>query len=174
MNGNEKIQGWMHPKDLHWLYETAKTMQSIVEIGCWKGRSTSALLQGCPGRVYAVDHFLGNPEERHSNHKEALEKNIGAEFLRNVGHHRNLRLMRMDSLEAATFFKDRSIDMVFIDGSHEYEAVKADLEAWLPKARKLICGHDPTYPGVKKATAEKFGEVEIQEGIWIHWIEGEQ
>ena len=36
----------------------------------------------------------------------------------------------------------------------------ADIEAWLPKARKLLCGHDyghPDHPGVAKAVEEIFG-----------------
>jgi hypothetical protein len=51
------------------------------------------------------------------------------------------------------------VDMVFLDGNHEYEGVVADIEAWLPKTRKLLCGHDynhPDYPGVAEAVDEIF------------------
>jgi len=55
----EKIDGAMGREDLEWLHDTAKRMASVVEVGCWKGRSTYALLAGCLGPVYAVDHWEG-------------------------------------------------------------------------------------------------------------------
>ena len=50
-------QGWMYPEELEWLYEAAKRMNSIVEIGSWQGRSTYVLLSGCRGPVVAVDKW---------------------------------------------------------------------------------------------------------------------
>jgi len=40
-----------------------------------------------------------------------------------------------DSVTAATFFADRSIDWVHIDGAHDREHIIADIDAWLPKVR---------------------------------------
>jgi cephalosporin hydroxylase len=39
---------------------------------------------------------------------------------------------------------DRSLDFVYIDGNHGYEAVLDDLAAWSPKVRTggFISGHD--------------------------------
>jgi hypothetical protein len=49
------IQGWMGSHELRWLHQTARELGSVVEIGCWKGRSTFALCSsGCP-RVVAVE-----------------------------------------------------------------------------------------------------------------------
>jgi len=136
------IQGWMSPNELNWLYERAKEMESVVEIGCWKGKSTHALLSGCPGPVFAVDHFQGNSDELKGQHAEATRHDIGEDFKRNVGHFPNLVLMRMASIGASKFFKDKSINMVFIDGCHIKEEVKADIQAWMPVCRRLLCGHD--------------------------------
>lgn len=49
-----------------------------------------------------------------------------------------------DSRRVAPLFRDDSIDMVFIDGDHRYEAVSADIHAWAPKVRPsgVIAGHD--------------------------------
>lgn len=47
------------------------------------------------------------------------------------------------------------VDFIYIDGSHEYENVKADLQRYYPLANKLIAGHDYYWkPGVKKAVDE--------------------
>lgn len=160
------IEGFMCRNELRWLYGTARRMSSIVEIGSWKGRSTHALLSGCPGTVYAVDHFKGTDSELEGSHREAATGDIFDQFMKNVGEFSNLVVMRMGSLEAAAQI-DRA-DMVFIDGDHSYESVKADIEAWLPKADKLLCGHDYDYPGVKRAVHEYFDRIEKVDSIWIH------
>ena len=53
------IEGWMDIDELEWLHDTAVNMNTVVEIGAWKGRSTIALLQGCKGIVFAVDPWRG-------------------------------------------------------------------------------------------------------------------
>lgn len=166
-NYDNDIQGWTKAIELTWLYWVAKEMDNIVEVGSWEGKSTDALLSGCEGTVWAVDHFRGSKAERDGKHKEALKKDISKIFLENVGHHKNLKLLKMDSLRAVKRFKDKSIDMVFIDGGHEYKEVKADIEAWLPKTRKLICGHDYYRKGVKCAVDEIFDNVSVFDLIWI-------
>ena len=93
-----------------------------------------------------------------------------AEFLKNVGHFPNLKPMKMSSVEAAKQFEDKSIDMVFLDGGHRYQDVKEDIEAWLPKAKKLICGHDYNFIPVQEAVTEKFGIPDSAESIWINRI----
>jgi predicted O-methyltransferase YrrM len=157
----------MSDSELHWLFETATQMESIVEIGCWLGRSTHALLSGCPGMVYAVDHFQGSPSERDAAHHPAKTRDIGSDFLRNVGHFQNLKLLRMDSLEAVKQFEPKSIDMIFIDGSHDYKDFNADFNSWLPICKKLICGHDQTYSGVRRVLDESRLSVKTEiDAIW--------
>lgn len=161
------IQGWMRPEELGWLHDRARQMTSVVEVGVWKGRTTSVLLKVCP-LVYAVDtwetviHGL-DPEEARQ------------EFVKNCGEAHNLRILQQSSVAAAEIFHDRGVDMVFIDADHSYEAVQADIAAWLPKARRLICGHDfkKTWPGVQRAVRERFGgRIGLCKGIWYHEIGG--
>lgn len=165
MTYNNDIDGWMGYEELQWLYNTAGCMETIVEIGSWKGRSTHALLSGCEGTVWAVDHFKGS-NGREFLLAEAKEKDIHKIFLGNVGHFKNLKVLKMNSLKASEQFEDGSVDMVFIDGDHAYEAVKADIKAWFPKARKLICGHDYPFRGVRKAVHEIFHTVRVKDNIW--------
>lgn len=152
---------------LQWLYKTAQKMRQVVEVGSYKGRSIHALLSGCQGTVYAVDNWIMPTGPLAGQFRS---KTFQA-FQENVGGFPNLKIVQMPSLEAAGDFKNRSIDMVFIDGDHSYEAVTADIAAWLPKARKLICGHDfseTATPGVVKAVKEMFRTFEIIPGtnIW--------
>jgi hypothetical protein len=50
----------------------------------------------------------------------------------------------MDSQTASEIFVDGILDLVFIDGDHRFEAVKADIMSWFPKVRAggILCGHD--------------------------------
>lgn len=162
-----EIQGWMADDELQWLYQTAATMQTIVEVGCWLGRSTHALLCGCPGIVYAVDHWLGNPCERNTIHKAATERDLLPEFQANLRGFDRLTIIRKPSLDAAMEFADGSVDMVFIDGNHEYPACLDDMRAWWPKCRVILCGHDKGQDGVPQALQEFGKPIENAAGsIW--------
>jgi hypothetical protein len=149
--GSNDIPGWMDELELEWLYAMAACHKSVVEVGSWLGRSTYALLSGCHGTVTSVDHFKGSPSELNTTHRQAKTEDIHAGFLSNVGHFPNLEVLKMDSLEAADLFKDKSIEMVFLDGDHTPEAALADLKAWLPKCSKLFCGHDRNFEGISGA-----------------------
>jgi predicted O-methyltransferase YrrM len=144
----------MGTEELRWLFEKAGQMESIVEIGAWMGKSTHALCSGCPGIVIAVDHFMGCPDERAGPHIEATQRDISQDFWKNVGHFKNLSLLKMNSVKAAGLFRPKTIEMVFIDASHEYQDFKADLLGWLPICRKLIGGHDIGYQSVRQAVEE--------------------
>lgn len=166
------IEGWTSGEELDWLYQRARGMRTVAEIGCYKGRSTHALLSA-GAHVIAVDHFRGSKDE--PEHAIAAENDgIYRDFERNVGHFPNLSIMRMASLEAAAMFGDGVFDMVFIDASHKYEDVKADILAWGPKARRLLCGHDycASWPGVMQAVRETVGPFQACGTIWFIWFAG--
>lgn len=54
------------------------------------------------------------------------------------------KVLRMTSVEASRMFDDFSLDFVFIDGDHSYEATKTDIAYWYPKVRNsgVLGGHD--------------------------------
>ena len=69
--------------------------------------------------------------------------------------------MRMTTTQAASNFADGSVDFVFIDADHSYEAVKQDIQTWLPKVRHggVLAGHDYGWAGtVQRAVHETLGE----------------
>lgn len=165
------IGGWMGDSELCWLENTASGMSSVLEIGVWKGRSTFNLLTGCNGTVTAVDHFLGSASEQDA-HSEAREVNLYDIFMANVGHFDNLVVLKMDSIEASKLYEDKSIDMIFIDGDHEELAFEQDIIHWLPKAKKMICGHDRGQAGVPVVLPKYFDKVEQgPDSIWYVKLE---
>jgi hypothetical protein len=147
-------------------------MDSIVEVGVLRGRSAFALLSGCSGPVFCIDPFADPGDHAYRAVMETC------------GHFENLRLIRGLSPAAASEVPGQ-VSMTWLDGDHSYESVRADIDAWLPKTTKLICGHDwadPAdftdnsggYRGVWDAVRETFPDERIEnpEGtsIWAVWL----
>jgi len=162
------IDGWMGFDELTYLYDTAKKMESVCEIGSWKGRSTHALASGCKN-VTAVDNWKGSSEEKDLTHG----KDVFEEFKKNMSAFKDLIIERGDSANVAKKIPNGLFDMVFIDATHDYEHVLEDIRAWKPKAKLMICGHDycDAWPGVRQAVNEELGGPdEVHGTIWVKWL----
>ena len=173
----ERIQGMMPADYLQWLAEQARFHKRIVEIGSYRGRSTTALCEHCPGTVTAVDTWRGSPGVM--NEMQYMQGITGDpdwlfnEFLYNMAGFENLKIIRKPSLEAAMLFarEKRQFDFIFIDGLHDYENVRADISTWfhlLDMDGGTICGHDYQFPAVKKAVREIFPL--INDGVGDMWV----
>ena len=176
------IEGWMERGELGWLADRASGRETIIEVGSWKGRSTKVLAGATPGVVIAVDHWSGSPSRRATTHKEAVERGpdglfgIFQENLREEIRKGKVIPIRMESGEAVAVVKQilegrGGVDMVFIDGDHEFEAVSADLMNYgrLLQSGGLLSGHDYSeiFPGVKKAVDLFLSNVKLECGsIW--------
>jgi len=172
------IQGWILKHELDFLYNQMLQLHSdsvIIEIGCWKGRSSHAIASGIrdSGRgqlLYSIDTFEGavtNPTQR----KRATEEDVMAEFTKNMIEFDN-HVIVGDSADSAKQFNDNSVDWLFLDANHDYEYASKDIDEWLPKIKPggIFCGHDykDGYKGVKQAVDERFSSVEFfKDSIWL-------
>lgn len=150
------VPGWMSIKELHWLSAQASKAKTIVEVGSWMGRSTTALADGTAGKVYAVDTWRGTSPEHDEIMKELSPENLFKAFIHHTQGVENITPLRMSSLEAAAL-DFGEVDMIFLDGAHDYASVKAEIQAWLPRLKDggVICGHDYEFAsGVKSAVGE--------------------
>lgn len=147
------IWGWTSSGELKWLNETAKKMNSIIEIGSLHGRSAFALLSGCKGNVYCIDPW--NDVGGHSY----------PSFMSSCGHFKNLVPVQGYSHEVHSKLPD--VDFTFIDGDHDREQVEKDIKFYLPKTRKLIAGHDYLHDGGFPDVAEVVDEVFGRENVRV-------
>ncbi len=162
------IKGMMEPEELAWLYQAARRMESIVELGSYKGKSTYVLCAGCPGQVYSIDcHWCGQ-----CGPFQDSEQYTYPEFMANVGHFSNLTAIEGPFAEVAASERvPAEVDMVFIDGDHAYTSVLDDLKTWVPRTRKLVCGHDwaTGTPGIEQALKEFCGMQGVFHGPGLIW-----
>jgi predicted O-methyltransferase YrrM len=92
-------------------------------------------------------------------------------FLENMGE-RKYNVIKGESKVAAKMFLKESLDVVFIDLTHTYEAVKEDIKLWLPKVKKggFIAGDDyhENWKGVIQAVDELLPRATFIDDCWIY------
>ncbi len=120
------------------MREISKPEWVMVEIGSFAGVSSMLFAEFCK-EVICVDPFIEYSELN-------AEKLCKAEtmFDINTNSYSGIAKVRAFSLDAVTVFPDNTLDMGYIDGSHNPVDVEADLRAWMPKIKKggWLCGHD--------------------------------
>lgn len=106
-----------------------------AEIGVYLGYYSRVLLDNIPGlTLYSIDSW-----DRNKTRERAFQV-----ALETLGQYNGANLIKGESVPVAETFEDESLDFVFIDADHSYNAVKKDLEAWYPKVRVggIVSGHD--------------------------------
>lgn len=167
------VEGWMTEAELAYLAGVAKKSRLIVEVGSWMGRSTSALAANTRGRVIAVDTWKGSSE--HAPMLAGKSPNwLKIQFMDNTSQYNNIVMAEMTSEAAAALFRGLGIrpDLVFLDASHDYGNVAADIVDWTRTAWELaiICGHDydpPNWMGIHDAVNECVPKFRVVPGTTI-------
>jgi predicted O-methyltransferase YrrM len=141
----------------------------IVEVGVFGGASLLGVISSCQktnSHIYGIDPWekieIANgvpmPKDKKEIYRDSikdirlnLEKIIKAENYSN-----NVTLIRDFSRNAVKKFKNKSVDIVFIDGDHAYNSVYEDLGLWLPKVKPggIVWGDDFCWGSVKMAVKD--------------------
>lgn len=111
------------------LSDTVKLLPDnpvIAQIGAYIGVSTLAMLESRPDcTIFSID-IKPWYQERENIIEAGLDI---SRVIRVLG-------------DASQIDWPFQVDMLFVDGNHYYEAVKADCEAWLDKVNGLVVFHD--------------------------------
>ena len=158
------------------MVEKFPSGSKFVEVGSWKGKSSAYMAVEIANSnknidFYCVDTWKGSLEHHGYDDLEELYDI----FLRNMKPVEKYYFpLKIPSLDAVNKFEDKSLDFVFLDGSHEYKDIVQDIIAWTPKIKKggVIAGHDyypnnPEWSGVNRAVDELFENFETSEDCWI-------
>jgi hypothetical protein len=149
-----------------------------AEIGVWEACYAKKLLNVWEGKkLYLIDSWrhIDNVIDFLNVDRNGYLNAIVKTFMEVYDYGTKAVMIREHSVDAAKLFTDGSLDFVYIDASHDYKNVTADLKAWYPKVKigGVVSGHDYAdgmweYPGgfvrleVKRAVDEFFSEKDIQ------------
>ena len=171
----QNVKGWFEDGSLYNSVAQKYDNAHFVEIGCWKGRSTSYMgveIINSKNKIKfdVVDTFRGSAE-----HGNVDSDKLFNEFTTNTEPVRSAinTVHKMTSLQASELYSDNSLDFVFIDASHDYTNVLADIKAWYPKIKfgGTMSGDDycSDWRGVVDAVNEYFGAKNIKVYGTQHW-----
>jgi hypothetical protein len=183
----QNIQGWFDYESIFNLaINSCPENSKIVELGCWKGKSSCYLLVEAFNSnkkfdIYFIDTWAGSKPHLDPNDKACYEPGLAEDedfvykiFCNNVNDVNYPKtIIRSDTFDAVREFENNSIQFLFIDTEHEYEHVNKELHMWYPKVQSggLICGHDYFWEPVKKAVDEFFDKLNLTVmndcGCWI-------
>lgn len=127
-----------------------------VELGTWMGASAipvARLIRRWRGTLTCIDTWTGDVAPVEGTAPWMLTS--CARNLYEAGVSSTVRLVPSTTLDAAAWWTT-PIDCLYVDADHRYEAVLADLRAWVPHVAPggLIVGDDygsDLYPGVADA-----------------------
>lgn len=174
------IEGWFDAPQSNIYTEMVKSSKDgahFVEIGAWKGKSTSFMAveiknSGKKIKFDVVDTFKGSSE--HQNLPCIINDTLYQEYLNNIEPVKELiNTIVGDSSNIAGMYADDSLDFVFVDGDHTHEGVLKDIIAWYPKIKPggYLCGNDifqKGHEGVYQAIIELLDSVDIYQNNWIY------
>jgi predicted O-methyltransferase YrrM len=173
MKSYQEIDGWFnHEAAYDYLISQTPEGGTFVELGAWLGKSSAYLCDKATGKqITIIDTWKGSPNELTTTHALATQVDIYELFKENMGG-RKYKSIKATSKTASKRFADESLDVVFIDLTHTYEAVKEDIALWLPKVKKggILAGDDyhENWPGVIQAVDELlYGRAFIGD-CWIY------
>lgn len=136
------------------LRPLARAGMQGAEIGVLKGVTSKALLEHLPDLfLWMVDSWSAcSPDSAYFASQDGVARFSQADHLANLEEAFNRTAfaasrracVRADSVAAAKGIPAGSLDFVFIDADHTYDAVQRDIETWWPKIRLegILCGHD--------------------------------
>lgn len=145
------IDGFFSEDEGRWYARFARALRggTFVEVGSWKGRSTSFIGRICNEngtRLVCVDHWLGSNDDLAPRYAAALEtEDVAQTFLDNMAALGiRVEVLREASSAAAARFSPGSVDRVFLDASHDGPSVEEDLAAWGDRLAfdGILAGHD--------------------------------
>ena len=179
------IEGWFSEDEGRWYARFARALRGgvFVEVGSWKGRSTSFIGRICNAngtRLVCVDHWSGSRDVLAPRYASALAvEDVEATFRANMSALGIVvEVLAEPSTVAAARFDAASVDRVFLDGSHDGASVAEDLRAWSARLRSdgILAGHDysfrhPELCAAVDAFASERGLVVRRGPRDIYWLE---
>lgn len=142
-----------------------------AEVGTCYGVFAEKMYKTIPDLTLFVVDSWDNAETRR---RERVHQRNVEWYCRNALANYRAIIMKMFSVEASKYIADGSLDFVYIDAAHDYENVKADINAWAPKVRKggIVSGDDwYPFPSGSTGVIDAVNEYVAQNNIKLNVTE---
>lgn len=143
------IDGWLTVDEAITLFELAQALPHehpvAVEIGCWQGKSSVCIARGlrhknapklvcvdpfdASGDASSAGEYAGRADQLGNPLRTVFEQNLSSAGVRDV-----VEIRQGYSHDRAAEWRG-SVDLLFLDGDHGYEAVARDVADWTPHVR---------------------------------------
>jgi len=181
----EDLQGWNSFNGIFdgIIHDIKPT--TIIEVGTWKGASAINMARICyrlglDTKIYCVDTWLG-ALEFWTTHKETQERDlmlkngypsIYNQFISNVIHNNAqdyIIPVPNTSFIGAKILQHYGVkaELIYIDGSHEYEDVLSDIKSYKELCTGVMFGDDYNWPSVQRAVNDSLKNIQIVDNFWI-------
>ena len=128
-------------------------LKNYVEIGVFKGRSLFSVAQAFKdneGKAYGIDPYLFDEvkeydldkilnKRRNNSFEGTYFEDIYNQVLMNINVlelSKSVEIIRKTATKAVPYFKDIEIDMLHIDGNHDFQSVQTDFNNYSPLVRE--------------------------------------
>lgn len=115
-----------------------------IEIGVHEAEfSEKVLRETKPKKLFLIDPWAVFDDDEHASSwygsGKVTQKDLDDRYARvqkRVGRQKAVTIIRDFSHQVADQFEDESMDFVYVDGDHSYEAVKRDIALYGPKVKR--------------------------------------
>ena len=157
-----------------------------VEVGVQGGGFAAYMLKKTnPKQLFLIDCWVYQDpniyDDEEANVSNDLQENLYQETKQRFANDSRVTVLRDFSKNAVSQFADESLDWVYIDANHSYDAAKEDIDLWWPKIKRggILSGHDYAvrpFFGVVQAVNEfliknslSFSCLTVEEHIYDSW-----
>lgn len=151
------------------LVDVIKTLQGDligVEVGVCNGVTSELYAQQIPNikKLYAVDSYPSFVDWDGTRVTEERQTETMRRCKERLAKYSNIEFVYKTSIEFGESLKDDSIDFVFIDGDHSFDATLKDIQTYWPKVKKggVFAGHDINLQTVSDAVNNFFQNEEVK------------
>jgi len=182
----QDLQGWNSEHVIFRRLIDETVPKTIIEVGTWKGASAINMALICKHvwlentKIYCVDTWLG-ALEFWTTHKDTPERDlmlkngypsIYNQFISNVIHNKVQDMIipvPNTSFIGAKILQHYGVkaELIYIDGSHEYEDVVSDIKSYKELCTGVIFGDDYNWPSVQRAVNDSLKNIQIVDNFWI-------
>jgi predicted O-methyltransferase YrrM len=187
-----EIYGWASSPRISQYIDFVKKIKNgkIIEIGVYGGASLLEICDMCEDNqniIFGIDPWETNnysngnllnentsPTLNEFHHHMSKNRKMLEKIIKEEKYDKFVNLIVEKASEASKKFDDKTIDLIYIDGSHDYGSVFQDLQIWYSKIKRsgLIWGDDYNWEGVQLALHDfakenKLSVTVLEDNGWV-------